>query len=198
MEATPQNISTWIKNRKSTFVNGLKIGSKIDDSVIEQLLENATWAPSHGLAQVWHFKVFAGNGVKTFFNKQKEIYKASTPPDKYKDFKFNSYDNKWERVSHVIAIIAQRDPFKRFPKQEDLVSVACAVENIYLSLNAFGIGGYLSTGDVCYTQQMRDFLQLANDDEVIGFFILGIPDPSFARPPRNRASVSDKTQWINE
>lgn len=198
MNATPQNITEWIKSRKSTFVNGLKKGGKIDNTVIEQILENASWAPSHGLVQAWYFKVFADAGVKTFFNKQQEIYKASTPPEKFKDFKYNAYNGKWERVSHVIAIIAKRDPYKRFPKQEDLVSVACGVENIYLSLNAFEIGGYLSTGDVCYSPLMRDYLELGDDDEPIGFFILGIPDDSFVRPPRTRINFEEKTEWIKK
>lgn len=198
MDYSTQNVSNWIKDRKSTFVNGLKEGGKIEDSVIEQLLENASWAPSHGLVQAWHFKVFTGEGVKSFFKTQKKIYKEVTPPKKFMEFKYNDYDNKWKRVSHVIGIIAKRDPFKRFPQQEDLVSVACAIENIYLSLKAFGIGGYLSTGDTCYSQQMRDFLYLEDDDIPVGFFVLGIPDETFVRPPRTRIPVADKTEWIRE
>ncbi len=198
MDNTAQHISEWIRNRKSTFVNGLKEGGKIDDPIIEELLENASWAPSHGLVQAWHFKVFADEGVKKFFKVQQEIYKQITPPDKFFDFKYDAYNEKWRRVSHIIAIIAQRDPLRRFPKQEDLVSVACAIENIYLSLEGFGIAGYLSTGDICYSQPMREFLELKDDDEPVGFFILGFPDESARRPPRTRASVSEKTEWIRE
>ncbi|MGV8090456.1 MAG: nitroreductase [Mangrovibacterium sp.] len=198
MEHAAQQISQWIKSRKSTFVNGLKEGGKIDDGIIEKLLENANWAPSHGLVQAWHFKVFADEGVKTFFNVQKEIYKQITPPDKFFDFKYHDYDNKWKRVSHVIVIIAQRDPRKQFPKQEDVVSAAFATENIYLSLQSFGIAGYLSTGDVCYSQPMREYLGLKPDDEPIGFFILGIPDESVTRPERKRVAAAEKTEWIRE
>lgn len=194
----PQEIATWIKNRKSTFVNGLQEGSKIDDSIIEKLLENASWAPSHGLVQAWQFKVFAEEGVKRFFDVQQQIYKEITPPEKFLDFKYNGYSDKWKRVSHIVSIIAKRDPFKRFPKQEDIVSVACAVQNIYLSLDAFNIGGYLSTGDICYSTEMRDFLALEKEDTPIGFFILGIPDETFQRPERIRQAASDKTEWIRK
>ncbi len=196
MKPSPQEITNWIKSRKSTFVNGLKEGSRIDDSIIEQLLENASWAPSHGLVQAWHFKVFAGEGVKRFFSAQQKIYKQITPSDEFFDFKYEAYSDKWKRVSHVVAVIAKRDPYKRFPKQEDLVSVACAVENIYLSLEAFGIGGYLSTGDICYSQQMRNFLHLDDEDEPVGFFILGEPDETFQRPQRMRIPAANKTEWI--
>ena len=194
----PKQVASWIKNRKSTFVNGLKEGGKIDDSVVEQLLENASWAPSHGLVQAWQFKVFTGEAVKRFFAVQKEIYKEITPPDQFFDFKYAGYDDKHKRVSHVIAITAKRDPYKRFPKQEDIVSVACAVQNIYLSMQAHGIGGYISTGELCYSQAMRNFLNLEGEDEPIGFFILGIPDDAATRPPRTRVPVAEKTEWIRE
>ena len=198
MTTKAENIESWIRNRKSTFVNGLKEGSKIDDAVIEKLLENASWAPSHGLVQAWHFKVFAEEAVERFFSVQQKIYKEITPAEKYMDFKYDAYAEKHKRVSHIVAVIAQRDPYKRFPKQEDMASVACAVENMYLSLEAYDVAGYLSTGEICYSQQMRDFLELGADDEPIGFFILGEADESFQRPPRMRIPAAQKTEWFRK
>jgi len=198
MASQTENIENWIKNRKSTFVNGLKEGSKIDDSIVKKLLENASWAPSHGLVQAWHFKVFTGDAVKRFFSFQQRVYKEITPADKFVDFKYEAYPEKHKRVSHIVAVIAKRDPYKRFPKQEDIASVACAVENIYLSLEAYGVAGYLSTGETCYSQQMRAFLQLEAEDEPIGLFILGEADESFQRPPRMRLPVAEKTEWIRK
>ena len=32
-----------------------------DSSIIEQILENAKWAPTHGLNEPWRFVVFSGN-----------------------------------------------------------------------------------------------------------------------------------------
>ena len=191
-------IDEWIRLRKSTFVNGLKEGSKISDEVIEKLLDNAVWAPTHGLVQAWNFKVFTGKGLDTFYKVQQEIYKAVTPGSKFNQEKYDKIPGKSKRVSHVIAVIARRDPKKRFPKQEDIVSVACAVQNIYLSLQAYGVAGYLSTGDICYTEPMRQYLGLAEDDECIGFLTLGIADENYKRPERKRIPASEKTEWIRE
>lgn len=189
-------IENIIQQRKSTFLNGLLEGGKIEDKVIEKLLDNAVWAPTHGLAQTWFFKVFAEGGVDSFFRVQQEIYKLTTEPERFNQIKYERYTAKSSKVSHVIAVLAQRDPKKRFPKQEDMVAAACAVQNIYLSLPGFGIGGYLSTGNLCYTQQMRDFLVLGEEDECLGFFVLGIPDENFKRPTRKRIPASEKTKWI--
>jgi nitroreductase len=194
--STSITIRNWIKNRKSTFINGLQDGGRINDTVIEEILENATWAPTHGLGQVWEFKVFADAGVDAFFREQQSIYKATTLPEKFNETKYQKFTEKSNRVSHIIAVIARRDPKKRFPKQEDIVSVACAVQNIYLSLQAYGIGGYLSTGNICYAEEMRIFLGLEEEDECLGFFTLGIPDSNLKRPQRKRIPASEKTEWI--
>lgn len=195
---TTITIRNWIRGRKSTFVNGLQIAGRIDDNVIEELLENAIWAPSHGLGQVWEFKVFADAGVDTFFREQQKIYKEITKPDKFSETKYRKYSEKSNKVSHVIAVIARRDPKKRFPKQEDIVSVACAIQNIYLSLKAYGIGGYLSTGNVCYTKNMRAFLGLGEEDECLGFFVLGLPDKNYPGSERKRISAAEKTVWVRK
>ena len=190
------SIENWIKNRKSTFLNGLKEGGSIDDAIIEKLLENASWAPSHGLVQPWYFKVFTGEGLKTFYSKQQEVYKSTTPAEKFKQDKYDKFLKKADKVSHVIAILMKRDPKKRFPYQEDLVSAACATQNIYLSMQAYGVAGYLSTGDICYQPAILEFLEVDKEDTCIGFFTLGIPDEDFKRPPRKRIPVSEKTEWI--
>jgi nitroreductase len=189
-------IENWIRRRQSTFVNGLLEGGRIDDSIIESMLENACWAPSHGLVQAWDFKVFTGEGVNSFYRLQQSIYKEITPSEKYSETKYKKFTEKSNYVSHVIVIIARRDINKRYPKQEDIVSVACAVQNIYLSMQAYGVAGYLSTGDICYSSQMRARLKLGEEDECIGFFTLGFANTAIQRPARKRVPAKEKTEWI--
>jgi len=191
-------VSSLIRSRKSTFTNNLRDNAKIADSVIEEILENAVWAPSHGLVQPWYFKVFSDKGVKSFFLAQQRIYKESISVEKFNETKYNKFTEKVSKVSHIVVIICQRDPKQRFPKQEDIVSTACAVQNIYLCLGSYGIAGYLSTGDICYTRQMREYLQLGDDDECIGFFIMGIADDANVSVTRKRIPAIEKTKWIRE
>lgn len=198
MNQTVQLVNSLIRNRRSTFANGLKSGGKINDDIIKEILDNAIWAPSHGLVQAWHFKVFTGEGVKSFLICQQKIYKETTSTEKFNESKYNKYLEKVDKYSHIITVICKRDPKRKYPKQEDIVSVACAVQNIYLSLNAHGIAGYLSTGDICYTDQMRDYLGLENEDECIGFFMLGIADETLEVANRQRTPAVDKTEWIRE
>ncbi|MCG8698555.1 MAG: nitroreductase [Bacteroidales bacterium] len=189
-------IINWIKDRKSTFLNGLKKGGKIQDEIIEQLLDTAIWAPSHGLVQPWFYKVFTGRGLEEFYLEQQRIYKEITPEDKFVLAKYDKYTDKKNYVSHVIVVIMKRDPKRRFPVQEDLVSVACTIQNMYLCMKSFGIAGYLSTGNICYTSQMRTYLGLEEEDTCLGFFTLGLPDENAKERPRKRIPAADKTEWV--
>jgi nitroreductase len=188
-------INKAIQERISTYPRNFKPGEKIPNTTIESILENAVWAPTHKLTQPWYFIVFEGQGVQTFFEKQSEIYQEITPVEKISGQKLQKYKDKAEQVSHVIAIIAKHDVKERIPAIEEVVATSCALQNIYLSLASYGIAGYLSTGDVCYAQQMADFLELGEGDKVLGFFQLGIAKDDLPKPNRKRIPAKEKTVW---
>lgn len=197
MELDKNAVTQLIQNRHSVYPRNFVKGKTIDKKTIEAILDLASWAPTHKLTQPWSFKVYHGNGLKKFFEKQAEIYKEITPADKINNQKLQKYKDKTEQVSHVIAIIAKHDSENRIPAIEEVVATACALQNIYLSLNSFGIAGYLSTGDVCYTKQMADYISLKDGDKILGFFQLGIPVQNISTAHRKRIPATEKTEWID-
>jgi nitroreductase len=191
-------INQLIRSRRSTYPVNFDPARKIERTLIEELLDTAVWAPSHGLTQPWVFRVYAGPGIALFFNRLKEIYRETTPLDKIRESKFASYDEKINQVSHVIAVCMVRDKNKKYPEIEEIVATACVAENIYLCLEPYGIAGYLSTGDICYTQRMKEFLEIGPDDHCLGFFQLGYPNTGINRPERKRIPAAEKTEWIGD
>ena len=190
-------LNQLIRERRSTYPIHFDPTSKIDNAVIAEMLETAIWAPTHGLTQPWAFRVFHGNGIRDFFYKIRDIYLEITPGDKVKAGKLDKYEEKISQVSHVIAVCMIRDPGRKYPELEEIVATACVIENIYLCIQAYGLAGYLSTGDVCYTRQIREFLGLGPEDICLGFFQLGIPKQGINRPLRKRIPASEKTIWIS-
>jgi nitroreductase len=190
------NADQLIRERRSTWPMNFDPERKIEDSLIAEILETAIWAPSHGLTQPWVFKVFHNDGISDFFNRIRDIYLEITPADEVKASKIQKYEDKIGRVSHVIAVCMIRDPKKKYPVIEEIVATACVIENIYLCINAYGIAGYLSTGNICYTQQVKDYLGLGAEDLCLGFFQLGYPKSDINRPVRKRTPAAEKTQWI--
>ena len=185
-----------IRERRSTWPMNFDPERKIEDNIIAEILETAIWAPSHGLTQPWAFRVFHNDGIRDFFTRIRDIYLEITPADEVKSSKIQKYEDKIDKVSHVLAVCMIRDPRKKYPVIEEIVATACVIENIYICINAYGIAGYLSTGNICYTQQVKDFLGLGPDDLCLGFFQLGYAKAGMNRLERKRISAVDKTQWM--
>jgi len=192
------SVNQLIRTRRSTYPVNFDPERKIASALIEELLETVVWAPSHGLTQPWVFRVYAGAGLGLFFNRLKEIYIETTPPEKIKENKLSKYDEKINQVSHVVAVCMIRDKNKKYPEIEEIVATACVVENIYLCLEPYGIAGYLSTGDVCYTRQLKEFMDIGPEDHCLGFFQLGYPRTGINKPERKRIHASEKTVWIGD
>jgi nitroreductase len=191
-------VNQLIHERRSTYPLNFDASNKIDDALIAEILDTAVWAPSHGLTQPWVFKVFHNEGIRDFFLRLREIYLEITPADQVKAGKLRKYEERIDQVSHVVAVCMIRDPRRKYPEIEEIVATACVIENIYLCINAYGIAGYLSTGDVCYTRQMKDYLGLGPGDHCLGYFQLGNPKPGLNRPERKRIPASEKTTWIGQ
>jgi nitroreductase len=195
MKYNVEEINHLMKNRRSVFPDQFEAGKHIPDGTVEQILENARWAPNHGQTEPWHFVVFTGDGLKTLANFQSQLYKE-TAGEKFKEASYLKLQRNPLLASHVIALCMKRDPAKKHPEIEEIAAVACAVENIYLSVTAFGLGGYWTTGGVTYNEKAKPFFSLGEDDRLLGFFYLGyvaVPSPAGKRKP-----LEQKMVWIRD
>lgn len=193
MDYNIEEINQLIRNRRSVFPKQFETGKKIDDSIVQQILENATWAPNHGQVEPWRFVVFTGEGLQKLATFQAELYKSEAG-ENFKEATYQTLSTNPLKASHVIAICMKRDPNKKFQEVEDIEAVACAVQNMYLSTTAYGLGGYWTTGGVTYKQSAKDFFGLGEDDKLLGFFYLAhvaVPSPAGKRKP-----IEEKVEWV--
>jgi nitroreductase len=182
-----------IKNRRSVFPDQFEPGKHIPDEWIHQIVENATWAPNHKHTEPWRFTIFTGEGLKKLAEFQSEMYKKESG-EKFKAEKYLKLQQNPLLASHVIAIGMKRSPEKKIPEIEEIAAVACAVQNIYLSVSAYGLGGYLTTGGITYSENAKPFFGLERDDKLMGFFYIGyVAIPS---PPSTRKPVDEKAIWV--
>lgn len=186
------NINEIIKERRSIYPKEFN-GQIIDDSIIENLLENAQWAPSHGAIYPWRFKVFTRETMFTLTDKMAELYEKYTPADKFRSEKPERLRMNAEQCSHIIAICFS--PSGKYPETEELCAVACSVQNIWLSLSQYeDVGGYWSTGGGTFTKEMDIFLNLEDTERCIGFFLLGKINSK--RTKGHRPLIENNTEWI--
>ena len=167
----------------------------MNDEIINQMLENANWAPTHKFTEPWRFVVFSGDGLKQLGTFQGECYKSVTIADgTFREDKYLSLQTKPMESSHIIAIGMKRDDAKRLPDWEELGAVFCAVQNMYLTASAYGIGCYLSTGGITTFEQAKPFFGLGADDKLCGFLHVGMPKGIV--PDGKRRPIADKVKWV--
>ena len=195
MKYNVEEIDHLMRNRRSVFPDQFEAGKSIPDEIVREILENARWAPNHGHTEPWHFVVFSGEGLQTLANFQSQLYKESAG-EKFKEASYQKLQRNPLLASHVIALCMKRDPNKKHPEVEEIAAVACAVENIYLSVTAYGLGGYWTTGGVTYNEKAKPFFDLGEDDRLLGFFYLGhvaVPSPAGKRKP-----LEEKVVWVRD
>ena len=190
-----EDFNRLIKNRRSIFPKDYT-GEKVNDAIIHQMVENANWAPTHKLTEPWRFIVFSGEGLKILADFQSECYKHVTMvKGNFQEDRYEGLKKKPMESSHIIAIGMKRDEKQSVPEWEELGAVFCAIENMYLTATAYGVGCYLSTGGITNFDEAKSFFELGMEDKLIGFLHVGIPKGE--SKPGNRKSIQDKVKWVN-
>lgn len=185
-----------IRSRRSVFPRDYT-GEKIEDAIIYQMLENANWAPTHKYTEPWRFVVYSGEGRKRLASLQAEVYKVVTQADgTFKEERYLNLQKKPLESSHIILVYMKRDGKKSVPEVEEMGAVFCAIQNIYLTATAYGIGCYLSTGGITYFDEAKAAFGLMPEDRIIGFLHMGIP--AHRNQPAKREPVDHKVTWVNE
>jgi nitroreductase len=194
MNITGPQVDELIRTRRSVF-SQFYTGERVEDKIVEQMLLNASWAPTHKLTQPWRFLVFTGDGLKKFAEVQAEVYKTVTTADgSFREDKYQNLLTKPLLSSHIIAIAMRRDPKQSVPEIEEAGAVFCAIQNMYLTATAYSIGCYLSTGGITYFEEAKQAFDLAVEDRLIGFIHIGMPKEMEYKS--KRTPVEEFTQWI--
>ena len=195
MKFNIDEINKLIATRRS-FKPALMSDQEIDATIIANILDNAKWAPTHGMTEPWHFVIFSQNGRKQLSDFQCELYKSETETDKFRQLKYEKLLNNPLSVSHVIAICLKRQEIEKIPEIEEIEAIACAVQNMHLTATAYGLGAFWSTGFVAYHDKMKVFLQLTEKDKCLGFLYLGYPKDTWLEG--NRQAIETKTRWVTD
>jgi nitroreductase len=187
-------VNNLIRTRRSVFQQQYS-GERVDDAIVAQMLENARWAPTHKLTEPWQFIVFTGDGLRKLGEQQAAVYKRVTEANgTFKEERYQNLLTKTVLSSHIIAVGMKRDEKKSVPELEELGAVFCAVQNMYLTAAAYGIGCYLSSGGVTYFEEAKELFGLDKDDKLLGFLHIGIPKTQV--PDSKRKPIEDKAVWV--
>ncbi|HAD97265.1 MAG TPA: nitroreductase [Cryomorphaceae bacterium] len=170
-------------------------GEKVNDELINQILEVANWAPTHGYTEPWRFTVFAEEGLATLGDFLARQDQPDVNAEGFNRTRFDRLRNRPLKCSHVIGIGMKRGNNPKVPEIEEICAVAMAVQNMWLMAHTLGLGAYWSTGAAAFTDEMRDFFGLEGDDRSMGLFYIG--KPAMEHPKGRRLSpITEKVHWV--
>jgi len=182
-----------IKGRRALFPKQMS-GESVPQSVIDNMLELANWAPTHRNTEPWRFKVYKGASKNALLDLCKECYVKTTPAEKFKSIKLEKIDKRKEQVSHIVAICMKRNTI--VPEWEEIAATAMAVQNMWLALSETNkYGGYWSSPAYAMGDDFRTFLKLEDDERCLGLFYIGTIAEDVLRAEGRRGDWREKVRF---
>jgi nitroreductase len=188
------DIDSLIRSRRAVFPQ-MYSGEPIHAREIHQMLENANWAPTHKKTEPWRFIVFHSEDARRELGRWLggKYRMHATHAGDYSVAKEEKFNIRPVQSGCVLGICMQRDPGERLPEWEEIAALACAVQNIWLTCTAYGIGAYWSTPG--FVVGASDFPRLGDGWQCRGVFYMGRWTQQ--ELPSIRTPVQDKVIWAD-
>jgi len=170
----------------------------VSEEHLRAILENANWAPTHGMTEPWRFKIYRGAARARLAETLSSLYERLIPAEMQKPEKAAKLRDMPVRAPVVIVLWLERQKLGKIRELEEVEAVACAVQNMHLTATALGLGAFWSTPAFIYEPEMNEWLGIASEDRCLGIFYLGHPAEPGKWPKGRRRSIEDKLEWIDE
>lgn len=157
-----------IESRRSIFPKDYT-GEEIEQKILDEILRSATFAPNHKRTKPWRFKIFKGEEKNRLGEKLAEIYKNTVAPQHFLEKKYLSISEKAAKANVIVTISVNFSGL--LPEWEEIAATAMAVQNMYLTCTAHGIGSYWSSPGMI--KHLDDFLNLEENQKCYGLFYMG-------------------------
>lgn len=194
-----QGVTGYIRHRRSIKPVDMDPERTVERELLLALLENANAAPTHGLTEPWRFHIMQGEARQELASVMQGIYREITPAAEYREEKVRKMSENPLLAPVVMAIVMARRGGAKVPEIEEVESVACAVQNLHLSVSAAGLAGYWSSPPLVYDRKFAEWLGLGTEDRCLGLFYLGWPRPGLVWPQAvRRGPVAEKVVWRGE
>jgi nitroreductase len=185
------NLNEIIKNRRATPPRFLA-KTEISKEIIQQLLENANWAPTHKSTEPWRFKVYIGESKQKLANDINLLLTQKVAEgEPINSQKIDKFKDALERVPVAIAIIFERDAAERLPEWHELAAVSMAVQNMWLTATDLGLGAFWSTPE--FLPHLNHILEIQPGQKLLGFFYVGYIAMEYPSP--GRRDIAAKVVW---
>ena len=187
-----------IIRKRRTIKPPMMSDAPVDEEDLRAILENANWAPTHGMTQPWRFRVYRGDARAPLADALGNLYETAIPVDEQKVGKADNIRKMPTLAPVVILVCMERQKIEKIREIEEIEAVACAVQNMHLTAASRGLGAFWSTPPFVYKPEMNTFLGIGEKDRCLGIFYLGHPANTEKWPKGRRQSIDDRVQFIGD
>jgi|SRR5699024_1565562 len=176
------NLAKIIRERRA--VKKGYSNKEVKEELILELLEDASWAPTHGMREPWRF-IFVGPDRLPEFARQV----ASTYPEERQQ---NREDYLNEPNAILVAVMEEPD----IPKQwdENFGAISALIQNFWLLAWERQLGAVWKTNPHIYDEKVKEILDVSENEKIVGFIHLGYFDEAPAI--KERTPIQEKfTRW---
>jgi nitroreductase len=187
------NFMELARSRRSMGLSRLA-DKPVDRALVEQLLEAANWAPSNEDTEPWRFTVFMGEGreklAELFLSAQREDDPEADPRGPAK----RAYAAPvWIAIG--VEPVIQEDGTFVTSMDEEIMAVACAVQNLHLMAQSLGLAGMWHSKGTSVHPAVTRGLGWESPSQLLGFFMLGWPATDWLTS--KRLPIGNKTTWYD-
>jgi nitroreductase len=175
-----QSISAVIRERISIKSNYLPLEVKEEDIVT--LLNDAVWAPNHGLREPWRFLFVSGERKDAFIQTVLACYEAKA---------HEKVRSKLADVPAFLVAIMPEDPRQKI-WEEDFAAISTLIQNLQLLGWEKELGMVWKTPNHMYDPKFRRALGVQNGEKIVGILQLGYFDPALHVKDRKRTNALEK------
>lgn len=155
-----------IRERRAVKKN--YIDKEVTEEKVRELLEDAIWAPTHGMRQPWRF-IFVNQDERPDFAKKV----AATYPEERQENR-EAFLNE----PNAFLIVTMEVPEKEKQWDENFGATAAMIQNFWLLAWEQGLGVVWRTNPHIYEPKVKEILNVGENEKIVGFIHLGYFDKS--------------------
>ena len=189
-ERNPSALLAAIRDRRSFGLKDLS-PDPIDGLLVEQILEAANWAPSHGKTEPWRFVVYSGDARRIVSDAFGTAFRLLNTGERYSASGEQAQRERASQAPVWVALGMQPDP--KMPEWEELIAFGSAVQNAQLMASALGLGSKWTSGAVAIHPHVAEAVGFAPHTQLFGFLYIGLP--AIPWPEGKRRPLAEKVRW---
>lgn len=163
-----------------------------DEATLLRMLQSAVRVPDHGKRVPFRFVTLSGDARHAFGERLADRRLALEPG--VGDAAIEKDRARFSHAPLVITVIARLGPDAKIPEQERLLSAGCVCFGLLHAAHALGFTGVWLTGWAAYDPEVMRWLDLGQDERIVGFVHIGTPQRQ--APERDRPDPLELlSQW---